>query len=106
MICGNPAARGSPCEIIDNLNLYTIDIAEPARGKVPAYIQTIHGLHVLIVRLNIFIDKDTTKRTVGSQACLHCVERCFPDWEQQFYNGPIISDHSSKNYREHGKIQQ
>ena len=22
------------------------------------------------------------------------------------YNGPIISDHSSKNYREHGKIQQ
>ena len=23
-----------------------------------------------------------------------------------FYNGPIISDHSSKNYREHGKIQQ
>ena len=22
------------------------------------------------------------------------------------YNGPVISDHSSKNYREHGKIQQ
>ena len=22
------------------------------------------------------------------------------------YNGPIISAHSSKNYREHGKIQQ
>ena len=22
------------------------------------------------------------------------------------YNGPIISDHSSKNYREQGKIQQ
>ena len=22
------------------------------------------------------------------------------------YNGPIISDRSSKNYREHGKIQQ
>lgn len=25
---------------------------------------------------------------------------------QYRYNGPIISDHSSKNYREHGKIQQ
>ena len=25
---------------------------------------------------------------------------------QDFYNGPIISDHSSKNYRERGKIQQ
>ena len=24
----------------------------------------------------------------------------------QEYNGPIVSDHSSKNYREHGKIQQ
>lgn len=24
----------------------------------------------------------------------------------ELYNGPIISDHSSKNYREHGKIQQ
>ena len=24
----------------------------------------------------------------------------------EHYNGPIISDHSSKNYREHGKIQQ
>lgn len=22
------------------------------------------------------------------------------------YNGPIVSDHSSKDYREHGKIQQ
>ena len=24
----------------------------------------------------------------------------------RYYNGPIVSDHSSKNYREHGKIQQ
>ena len=24
----------------------------------------------------------------------------------EYYNGSIISDHSSKNYREHGKIQQ
>jgi len=24
----------------------------------------------------------------------------------EYYNGPIVSDHSSKNYREHGKIQQ
>ena len=27
-------------------------------------------------------------------------------FDQKEYNGPIISDHSSKNYREHGKIQQ
>ena len=32
--------------------------------------------------------------------------KIFPDKDHNGYNGPIISDHSSKNYREHGKIQQ
>ena len=32
--------------------------------------------------------------------------RAFDGSRQAKYNGPIISDHSSKNYREHGKIQQ
>ena len=32
--------------------------------------------------------------------CSEETERCV------LYNGPIIPDHSSKNYREHGKIQQ
>ena len=33
-------------------------------------------------------------------------KRLMPYPPDSVYNGPIISDHSSKNYREHGKIQQ
>ena len=42
--------------------------------------------------------KGTPLLELDSEEC-HCISR-------RMYNGPIISDHSSKNYREHGKIQQ
>lgn len=36
----------------------------------------------------------------------HRISRLFVELYFRKYNGPIISDRSSKNYREHGKIQQ
>ena len=48
--------------------------------------------------INVRTDKLT------SRVCAHCGNNVV--FDQSKYNGPIISDHSSKNYREHGKIQQ
>ena len=55
------------------------------------------------MRLEMTNNKNSGTRCgcdLSDDICSEETERCV------LYNGPIISDHSSKNYREHGKIQQ